>query len=176
MLQSLWRDGLALRRWPMIDPLIRIIEMRGLIWRHLDIRIRPRLKGGCWWTLLCVRGERGGHFETIWPEGEGLIVGSLDGVVVRGAISGVLQRAMAPVLGCLIEGVDGVLAIGGVSSRVPNVIEGVFIVGSEVTKLIGRGSMEWIIGAKGLRVIVITGALMLRIHIFFFFEIGTRVP
>ena len=175
MLQSLWRDGLALRRWPMIDPLIRIGEMRGVIWRHLDIRIRPRLKGGCRWTLLCVRGEGGGHFETIWAEGEGLIVGSVYSVVVRCAIRGVLQRAMAPVLGRLIESVDGVLAIGGVSSRVPDVIEGVFIVGSEVTKLIGRGSMERIIGAKRLRVIVIviTGALMLRIH---FLEIGTRVP
>ena len=67
-------------------------------------------------------------------------------------------------LRCWIESVDGVLAISGIPSRVPNIIEGVFIVLSEVIKLIGRGSMEWIIAPKGLRVIVITGGLMLRVH------------
>ena len=87
MLQSLWRDGLAGRRWRMIDSLIRIIEMRRVIWRHLAIRIWPRLKGGCWRILLCVRGKSGGHFESIGPKRECLIIRSLYGVVVRGAIS-----------------------------------------------------------------------------------------
>ena len=71
---------------------------------------------------------------------------------------------MTPMLRCWIESVDGVLAISGESSRVPDITEGVFIVWSEVTKLFGRGSMEWIIAPKRLRVIVITGALMLRVH------------
>ena len=164
MLQGLWRDCLALGRWPVIDPLIRIIEMRGVIRRPLAIRIRPRLEGGGRWTLRCVGGKSGGDFETIWPKRESLIVGPLDSIVVRGAIGWVLQRAMSPVLGCLVESVDGVLAISGISSRVPDLIEGVLIVLGEVTKLLGRGRMEWIIAPEGLRAIVITGGLMLRVH------------
>lgn len=90
MLQSLRRDGLVLSRGSLIDPRIRIVELRGRIWRYLNVRVGPRLKSRCWGSLMRMRAKSGVQIESLRSKGKGLVVGSLHGAVIMGAIIWVL--------------------------------------------------------------------------------------